>query len=262
MKVSIFSFACNTNFPIDLVRRQYVKYLKDDYEFIVFNDSSDPKIHKDIQTIAEYNKAKHVKVPQTMHKCFNPSGGYAETLNWSVHEYAAIGDFDIIVLTHTDIFPICQISMSEILGNYIVASTTEFRKIGDIGVSYLYPAFTIINMKSLKQIGVHELDFGLAPGVDTGGKTKDFIAKYPNSVKLLPNYQAYYFLRTLNDNESLAKYFKEDLDITRVAGLSSGWISEGGMYHYMCGSAWNANENSLFAQGHEKRMQLFLKYFY
>jgi len=261
MKVAIFSFAVNFQFPIDIMNRQFKKYLKDDYELIIFNDASDKQEEKNINVVTSSNQIKCVRVPQEIHKIFSPSVAYAETLNWAVHNYAASKDFDIIVLMHSDIFPICQISMVDILGDYTVASTSEFRKIGETGITYLYPAFTIVNMKSLKQLGVHKLDFGLEPGVDTGGKTKDFIIKYPNLVKLLPNYQASYFLQTLDNSEILAKYFKEDLEISRAHGLSSGWIAEG-MYHYMAGSRWNLNDNPLFAEGHKKRMDLFLKYFY
>jgi hypothetical protein len=261
MKITFFSFTVNNNFPIDIMYRQFKKYMKEDFDFILFNDAFNTKDEVDINTVASCNNINCVRVPQSIHPNQNPSGGYAETLNWALHEYTKDKDFDIIVLMHSDIFPICQTSISEILGNYVVASTTEFRKIGDVGVTYLYPAFTIINMKALKQIGIKELDFGLAPGVDTGGKTKDFVAKYPDSVKLLPNHQASYFLRTLNENESLAQYFKEDLEITRAAGLSSGWICEG-IYHYMAGTQWNLGDKPEFFVGHQKRMQLFLKYFY
>lgn len=261
MKVSIFAFAVNDKFPIDIVKRQYEKFLKDDYEFIIFNDAPNAKMQNNIEIITKHNNIKCVNVPQNMHKHFDPSQGYAETLNWAVHEYAAKQDIDIVVLSHTDIFPICKTSILDIIGNYTVASTTEFRKIGDEGITYLYPAFTVINMKLLNAVGVGELDFGLFPGVDTGGKTAAFIKKYPDLVKLLPNHQVSYFLRTLDENESLAQYLKEDLEISKAHGLSSGWVSDG-IFHYMAGSQWNSGDKSIFAIGNEKRMNLFLKYFY
>lgn len=261
MKVSIFSFAVNDAFPIDIAHRQFKKYMKDDFEYILFNDAYDPIMEKNINTIASFNNITCERVPQRIHGVVNPSECYAQTLNWSLHEYAAAKDFDIVVLMHTDVLPLGNVSILEIVGDYTIASTVEFRKIGDDGIVYLYPAFTIINVKKLKKIGIKELDFGLTPGFDCGGLTKDFLIKYPNDVKLLPNYQASYFLQTLDSNESLAKYFNEDLEISREAGLSSGWLCYN-FYHYMAGSGWNANENILFANGHKKRMELFLHYFY
>ena len=39
MKISIFSFAVNDKFPIDIMYRQFGKYLKDDFNFILMNDA-------------------------------------------------------------------------------------------------------------------------------------------------------------------------------------------------------------------------------
>lgn len=259
MKISFFSFACNTNFPLDIMYRQFQKYMKEPFEFILFNDAFDPKMEKDVNTIATCNKIPCVRVPQSIHKVHNPSACYAATLNWALHEYAPKHNCEIVVLMHCDVFPICDVSISDILGDSVVASTPEFRLIDGKGINYFYPAFTVVNMKLLKN--VKELDFSLLPGMDVGGKTKEFIEKYPNSYKFIPNHQAAYFLATLDGKGSLAEYFKADLEITRETGLSSGWIAAG-FYHYLCGSGWNKNQSSIFAVGHQKRNDLFLRYFY
>lgn len=257
MKVSIFSFAVNDKFPIDIMHRQFKKYMKEEFEFILFNDAMDAQMEQNINTIASYNNIKCVRVPQNIHTIQNPSEGYAATLNWATHVYAPQNNCDIIVLIHTDVFPICDVNVSEILGEHTVAATTEFRIRNGIGVTYLYPALTMINMKRLNN--VHELNFGLEPGLDTGGRTREFIQKYPNTVKFLANHQTSYFFRTL-EGERLGEYLKTDLEICRNHGLSAGWIAEG-FYHYMAGSQWNA-ENPTFAAGHKLRMNLFLNYFY
>lgn len=257
MKISIFSFAVNDKFPIDIMHRQFKKYMKEDFEFILFNDAYDPQMEKNINTIATYNKITCKKVPQNIHAVQNPSECYASTLNWAIHDYAVNNNCEIVVLIHTDVFPICDVSVGDIIGNNIVASTTEFRILDGKGVSYFYPAFTIVNMKLLKN--PRELDFGLDAGLDTGGKTKEFIKNNANSVKFVANHQTSYFLATLSD-EPIAKYFKTDLDICRKYGLSAGWIAEG-FYHYMAGSQWNAS-NPAFAKGHKERMDVFLEYFY
>lgn len=257
MKISFFSFAVNDKFPIDIMYRQFSKYMKEDFEFVLFNDADNPEMEKAINTIASYNKIPCVRVPQSIHKIPNPSECYAATLNWAVHEYAPKHDLEVIVLMHTDVFPICDVSISKIIEENVVASTMEFRISDGKGISYFYPAFTIVNMKFLTD--PKELDFGLSPGFDVGGKTREFIEKYSKSIKFITNHQVSYFIGTLND-EPIADYFKNDLAICRKYGLNAGWIAEG-FYHYMAGSQWNA-ENPAFAQGHKERMDLFLKHFY
>lgn len=257
MKISIFSFAANDKFPIDIMYRQYKKYIKENFDFILFNDAGDAQMENNINSITNYNNIKTVRVPQNIHKIYNPSECYANTLNWAIHDYAVKNNSDIVILVHSDVFPICEISILDILGDNTIASVTEFRIINGKGVNYLYPALTIVNMKQLKN--VTELNFGLSSGLDTGGRTREFIEAHPNEVKFMANHQTSYFLGTLN-KEPIADYFKDDLVICRAHGLNAGWIADG-FYHYMAGSQWNAG-NPIFANGHKKRMDLFLKYFY
>ena len=175
--------------------------------------------------LKEYNKIPCVRVPQHIHVGNSgPSPSYAATLNWAVRDYAVKNNCEIIALMHSDLFPICNVSVSEILGEHIIASTVEFRLMDGGGVNYLYPAFTIINMKLLKEPS--QLDFGLEPGLDVGGKTKDFIKNNALGVKFLPNHQPSYILATLNE-EPIANYYRDDLTICRKYGLSAGWIAEG-----------------------------------
>jgi len=257
MKISFFSFACNTNFPLDIMYRQFQKYMKEDFEFTLFNDAYIPQMEKDINTICEFNKIPCVRVPQSVHKVQNPSVSYAETLNWAVWEYAVKNNCEIVVLMHSDVFPICDVNVSDILGDAIVASTPEFRIVNGKGVNYFYPALTAINM--IKLTNPKELNFLPCPGLDTGGRTQEFIKKYPNDIKYIPNHQIEYFIRIL-DKDPMAEYYKEDLVICIIAGLSAVWCAEG-FLHYLCGSQWNS-DNLVFAEGHRLRSELFLKYFY
>lgn len=259
MKVFIFSFAVNDKFPLDIMRRQFDKYMQEEFEFVLFNDAEDPQMEANINTVASHNKIKCVRVPQHVHSVkSNPSVCYAATLNWAVREYAPAHGCEVVALMHSDLFPICNASISGIIGEMMAASTVEFRLIGDEGITYMYPAFTIVNMARLKN--PNELDFGLDPGLDAGGRTKNFIKAHPNEVKFLPNHQISYFIATMAEDDPVGKYYREDLAICRKYGLSAGWIAEG-FYHYMAGSQWNSG-NPAFAQGHRERMDLFLKNFY
>lgn len=258
MKISIFSFAVNDKFPIDIMHRQYSKHIKENFEFILFNDAYDSVMENNIKLITSYNNINCVRVPQTIHKHQNPSESYAETLNWTIWDYVSNNNYDIIVLVHLDVFPIDNVSILDIIGEKSVASVTEFRKIDDNRIIYFYPAFTIINKNLITNI--RELDFGLSTGLDTGGKTKEFINKNENSVKFISHYQVRYSAANLRDDEKFAQYFKADLAICNEYGISAGWLAEG-FYHYMAGSQWNAN-NPKFAAGHKLRMNLFLNYFY
>lgn len=252
MKISIFSFAVNNKFPIDIQYRQFKKYLKEDFEFILFNDAFEDQAEKDINTITSYNNISCVRVPQRIHGVQNPSESYAETLNWAVRDYAVNNNCEVIVLIHTDVFPIQETSILDIIKDYIVASVTEYRILNGKGIIHFYPAFTIINMNLLKE--PNTLDFGLAPGLDTGGKTHYFISNNSDKVKFIDNPQ------TSNLLKELPEFFKLNLQLCQQYGLSAGWVADG-FYHYIAGSMWNATDQ-IFAEGHKKRMALFLAHFY
>lgn len=257
MKISIFSFAVNDKFPLDIMHRQFKKYMKEDFDFILFNDAYDTQMEKNIDLITSWNNIPCERVPQSIHGLQNPSECYAATLNWAVRDYAVKNNCEIVVLMHSDIFPICEVNIHDILGDNIIASTMEFRIMEGKGINYIYPAFTIINMKLLKN--PNELDFGLDTGLDVGGKTVPFIEKNKSLIKFLPNHQISYFIGIL-EKDPIVEYYKQDLEICRRHGISAGWLCEG-FVHYMAGSQWNAG-NPIFAQGHKQRMALFLKYFY
>jgi hypothetical protein len=231
--------------------------MKEDFEFVLFNDAMDAKSEADINLITSYNNINCVRVPQEIHKIQNPSEGYSSTLNWAVQDYAVKNNCEIIVLLHSDIFPIHDVNVSNIIENNIAASTTEYKIINGEGFIYFYPAFTIINMTLLQN--VKDIDFGLEPGLDVGGKTKDFIKNNQKQVKFLENSQVLNYISTAQDTPFL-QYFRDDLYICGKYGLSAGWVCDG-FYHYMAGSQWNSYFPS-FAEGHKLRMQLFLKYFY
>lgn len=259
MKISIFSFAVNDKFPIDIAHRYFKKHIKDDFEYILFNDASDARTERKLNTIASSNNIKSVRVPRHIHYSHNPSECYVNTLNWAVRDYAVKHNCEVIFLLHSDIFPIQDVSISAIIQNNMIASTVEARVTSEKTIIYLYPAFTMINMGLIKD--VQELDFGLSPGLDVGAKTIPFIEKNKENIKYLDNHQMVNIMGSGSlYNSPFLEYFKNDLDICKAHGLSAGWIAEG-FYHYMAGSRWN-DSNPTFAAGHEKRMQLFLNYFY
>jgi hypothetical protein len=257
MKISIFSFATNDKFPIDIQYRQFKKFLKDEFEFILFNDAFTPSMQQAIETIVTYNQIDHVNVPQHIHRVQNPSEGYAATLNWAVKDFAINRGCEIILLVHADVFPTQPLSVIDILGKNFVASTVEYRKIDGKEIYYLYPALTAINMKNVGNL-ISTLDFSVARGLDTGGMTFNFVEKNNSLVRRLNNLASDGMAR-LSSGE-LKEYLEADLQICSQYKLNKGWFCEG-FYHYMAGSQWNSS-NPAMINGHSERMKLFLKYFY
>lgn len=258
MRVSVFSFAVNDKFPIDVQHRQFQKYIKDpNWDFTLLNDAMDSITEQNLNTIAKHNKIKSVRIPQSIHTVQNPSSGYAASLNWAVQQYAVQNDCEIVLLIHSDVFPIQDVVVENIIGTNKAASCAEAKVVNGKTLVYMYPALTIINIRAVKdQIGL--LDFGPDVGLDCGGLTYRFVEKNTTSVRLIHNHQIRNVLNSLP--LTMQQYLTEDLTICANYGLNAGWIAEG-FYHYMAGSQWNA-ENDRLIQGHRERMELFLRYLY
>lgn len=256
MRISVFSFAVNDKFPIDIMHRQFRKYMGDEIEFLIFNDAYDPKQEESINAICAYNKITCVKVPQHIHTIDNPSECYADALNWAIRTHTK--HREVVILAHTDVFPVGPINIPSIIEDKAIVGPTESREIDGKNIIYFYPALIFLNMKRI--VDVEELNFSPELGLDCGGKTHWFIENRPELVKFIFNDQI------VNVMESFDKqhydYFREDLAICRSHGLNAGWVAGGGFYHYMAGSGWNIGDKPSFAAGHKKRMDLFLSLFY
>lgn len=254
MKPTIYSITVNDCFPIDIQFKQFKKFCTDDHDFVLLNDAYDPAIEARINTLAAANAIRCVRVPQDIHPQNNPSEALGQTLNWIVRSLAPRDR--MIMMVHTDVFPINYVSIGGILANHAVAGTLESKILNDRRVNYIYPALTIIDMA---RVDPNELDFGLQVGLDTGGNTYRFVDKYPERVKFLPHHQAYNVARTLNPGDPFCQYLNADVAICRQYEINAGWIAEG-FYHYLAGSRWNASSAAPM-QGHEKRMKLFMGLF-
>lgn len=156
MTITIFSYAVNNNFPIDIQYNNFKKHIKENFEFILFNDANNSTNMDDINNIAEKLNIKCVKVPQEIHTAYSnlsPSLAYAETLNWSIQEYAMKNNsLDIILQVHTDVFPIKSLSIMDLLDGNAIATTFEIRNVDGLILKYFYPALTLIDLNSIKDV--------------------------------------------------------------------------------------------------------------
>lgn len=266
MKTLVCTFATNNKFPITLQYAQFNKYMKNQFEFILFNDAYNEHETTKLQQIAEDLKITCVRVPQNIHHNNNASECYARTLNWAVKTYLSTVQ-EIVLLVHSDVFPVADIYVADIIQDNHIATTYEIRQ-GSEGkvVTYFYPALTFINMKTAD---IKLLDFNCrlgrgstceTVGLDTGGLTHTYFEKYKCNVKLLEAIQISnknYF----PENEDLNSYFSQIYDICRKYELSSGWYAVG-FYHYIAGSQWDAPVGAIKRQeGHQKKLNTCCDFF-
>lgn len=269
MKILVCAFASNDKFPISLQYEQFKKHVTEPFEYVLFNDTVTAKESDALEAAANKIGIRCIRIPQEIHKCNNPSQGYASALNWAANY---LKSEEIVVFVHADIFPVHNVSITEIIGESDIASTIEQRCVGSDKIIYLYPALTFLNMK---KVDLSLLDFscrrgpGLGEtesinnvGLDTGGMSHVYIQRKPDNVKFLENHDIANVVDRLKpEHPKLAEYFDKTAKLCSSSGIPTGWYANG-FFHYIAGSQWNASSiGERQKNGHARKLDRCIEFF-
>lgn len=258
-EIIIFSFVSNTKFPIDLQIKCFKKYIKEKHTFFIVNDADNSKDRKAICEISMLNGVKYILVPSSIHNTNNPSEYFAETLNWILHHKT--NNHKINMFVHCDIFPICNLSIVNLLGNNSIASTFDSRRSNGYQIDYFCPVIVVIdkhlkNKKNLffdccngnNVITINHNENILKFVADTGGKSYYYMKNNPDvKIKTIQTFETRNMINVNKFNLSnhvqniMNDYIVRENKIINKYNINSGWLTEDGFYHYLAGSQWNVN---------------------
>lgn len=175
MKV-ITSAVNNINF-IEIQYNTLKKYLKADYEFIVFNDAKDfpdysnynnINIKKDIELICKKLNIECINIPNHHHINNNSSARRtADSMNY-ILKYQ-IENPDIYLLLDSDMFLIDYLDINKYI-NYDCSVVLQSRNNNNI--NYIWNGLYYFNMNSLN---IEELNWNLVPYCDVGGNSQKWL---------------------------------------------------------------------------------------
>ena len=170
----------------------FKRFLKDDYEFVVFNDAKNRQYSEQVQDICHHLQIRCIKVPQSVHRPpyylpRDPSRGgasaeCAETIQY-MYDTIATQHPGIAVIIDSDMFLIREFSFEKLINGFDIGAHPQYRigKNRGMIVKHFLPNLLIFNMPQLP--GKYELDFNLGEidgtMVDTGGCTHYYIQNYP-----------------------------------------------------------------------------------
>src|SRR5271156_2071886 len=66
-KILIFTYAFNRPEFIEFQHKTFQKFLKDEYEFIIFSDAKTDSQHKEIESVCFKYDLKCIRIPQEIH---------------------------------------------------------------------------------------------------------------------------------------------------------------------------------------------------
>lgn len=180
-KILIITHAFNRPDFIEYQAKTFKKFLKDEYEFVVFNDAKDPAISEQIQDTCKRLKIPCINIPQSIQK--NVEWASIRTANSIEYSLKKAGfDHDgIIFIIDSDMFLIKPLNIKNFLGDYELYGNRQCN--GDI--VYLWNGLLLMNMATLPN--TRTMSFSPLPikgkSLDTGGHLYYYLTNNP-SIKL------------------------------------------------------------------------------
>lgn len=238
--IKIFTFAAHRPDFIGLQLHSFRKYLRDDFEFVVFNNArfdNRGASYEAVRQACEREGVRSIDIEKdsaVLDKCqstessctifdglgqyFNANVACAYPLCWA-WEHVISKEQQPIAVFDSDLFMVQPISLLEALRGYDICGIPQHRPSPDGGViKYLWNAFFMVNLPSIPEPKNLNWYCGQVHGVpvDVGGQTSQYLNAHPE-VRV----------SELLSHHSLA----ENIDEFYVGGST--------LLHYRSGSNWN-----------------------
>lgn len=181
-KVCIFAHYFNQPEYIQYQHLLFKKNLLDEYEFFVFEDSSDPKVAAQIKNECQKYGITHIQVPRSSFEVarlpifdsyvdlFSPSFECAVATQY-IYENYVIPSKDICLILDNDIFLLSPFSIEQYLGGASFSYIREIKGTFPNEVPYMLPNFLILNPSLMPEKELLSFNLGTILGnrTDSGG---------------------------------------------------------------------------------------------
>jgi hypothetical protein len=267
-KILILTHSFNKPEFIPWQYHTFKKFLKDDYEFVVFNDAPNRKLNQQIHETCSHLGVSCIDVPQAIHQppfylqrdphTGGPSAECAETIQYMLD----MKGFDypgIAVIIDSDMFLIRPFSIVDYLQNYDVGAPVNpqvrlsyLHNGKDEKIAHFLPNLMFFNMLTLPDKTTLNFNLGCIDGVhtDTGGFTHYYIKEHPN-LRWKDNNMKNTALNKaeLEEKEEHINYIKNHkrlLKLTTEMPFDFEFYIDYAFLHFKAGSNWNKLDGNKF----------------
>jgi hypothetical protein len=218
--IKIYTFSDKRPDFIKLQHDTFKRFIKDEYEYIVFNNSCNDIISNEIENLCSHLNIRCLPCEKNhknaMTACYTP-------INFFIKNY--LDDETISVIIDSDIFMINNFSFEDYIGDYDICGI--FQQRNDYKTIYLWNAFVIIN-KNINKKKIN-IDFEPIDGTDVGGKTSEVLGKL--NVKWVKH--------TADIESDESEIFDDDIKLKYDKSFGCQIIEES-FIHYYRGSNWDS----------------------
>jgi hypothetical protein len=281
-KVLLITHSYNRPDFIEIQHKTFNKFLKDDYEFIVFNDAPQEWMKQDIENTCKKLGIVCIRTPQEIHstKLYLPkrpeeSGNHpckrcAHVVQYSL-DTLGFAHNDLVAIIDSDMFLIKPFSIREYMRDAQLAGVPQGRTNGRFIVEYLWNGIVFFNMPTLPDKERINFNCGYVEGAptDVGGNLYYYLKEH-TALKLKHInglYLSHAFCGSCTNNSPVCTH---NTEILKQGSLSPDTIwfaqqgpdsieffADGSFLHYRSGTNWN-NKSSQYHQEKTILLQTFI----
>lgn len=239
MKISVIVVAFNMP---DFIQPQFDllnKYLLNDFDLFVYNNSNNELVSNRIKEVCDNIGINCISIPQYIFERNDPSYRAGKSLDYAInHNITTYNDYSHMMLLDSDMFLVSDFDINEYLDNYDLMGIHQERG----HVFYYTNQLVFANLSNLINF---EKEVKFLPGVidgqstDCGGYLFNYINKYNIKHKGITDNKHSGEINHLNienvDNNFI-EYFKNEINI--LDGNSFAEYFGGKFLHFRAGSNW------------------------
>ncbi len=245
-KILLFTYSYNRPDFIKIQHDTFKKFLKDDYEFVVFNDARDRSMEQQITNMCQQLQVACIRIPQEIHdqpylkrwageSYHAPAVRNCNVVQYSLNHVGFKHD-DIVALFDSDMFLVKDFSIREYMKGYDLVGIKQ-------GIGYLWIGLTFLNMDTMPNKTTLDFNCGRVndTAVDAGGHTYCYLRDNPGvqgryfaQCIVQPSMQKEEILRTHNFNEKDIQFI-----MACPYGINIEYMLDNHFLHYRGGTNWD-----------------------
>ena len=229
--IHIFTSVVNRPDFVVLQDKLFQKFLKNNYQFHVVDDSIDENISSQFKEICELRKIEYYRTPKNLENN-NPSTKVGNVIQWAFdniikEKYSS----DFIFWTDSDMFLIDNFDIEEYLSDCVIAGLPQIRK----HIKYLWNGLMFFNMPKFMETD-HQIGFNIAnidgEHLDTGGQTYHYFKRNGVTLKETDVDYPTHFNDIELQNDEVTKGYNFELHL------------DGKFLHYRAATNWHSKWRS------------------
>jgi len=224
--IHIFTSVVNRPDFVLLQNKLFQKFLKNDYQFHVVDDSIDQTISEKFDTICSENGFSYYKKPERTVQ-MNPAQACADTVQWTYDTLIKENHKnDIVFFCDSDLFLIDEFDIVEYMNDAIIAGLPQYRG----SVTYMWNGIMFFNMSMMEDLNINFSDGVIENELtDVGGHTYYYFKKNNTQMKEMDvQYPTHYYDIELQ-NEEVTRGYNFELHLN------------GKFLHYRAATNWHTN---------------------